>query len=595
MLNKQNPGSDNDQYLLYKESDIINGAEYAPVCQVGPAQEYATHPVAQRRNGGAEAGLSCKTVSIALYGDYKLYQKNAGSLSATQNYLTILFNGVAALYENDGIRVALKQMNVNTSDDLYPTATSTEVLVKFGNEINTNLTADLMQFVTGHTVTTGGGFQHPPLGGLAWLNVLCFSPFYYQDYETYVGPYSMINTAGSAAIPLVPVYSWDISCSTHEFGHSLGSPHTHNCAWNGNNTAIDDCAGTFSSIYADNNCSPATIPANGGTIMSYCHLLSGVGVNFTNGFGPQPAELIRTVVNDATCLSSDHIPRSVLNTANTSIPANGFCINNNELYCYYTKNDFNRSNDELILIMEYNGLDNMNITDLQISMSTTPQYASGLAIDATGHDYVDPTEYASWFTANRNWDINWGQNLTGNIKLSFPFLQRDKEDLNGSNPTMNNSNDSIYVVVYKTSAAAQDPEHATSTEVEVYPLGNAAGDWTFNTNADHHSATINTDQAIFGATIATARKQTDLSVKTFANTDIIKLFPNPAHGSLHWRIDKKTVEVKSVEIIDHLGRKIASYAADNEKQIDITSLTPGIYMLKCITEKGIYLNKFVKH
>src|SRR5690606_8460773 len=130
-----------------------------------------------------------------------------------------------------------------TTNDFYPTASSTEVLTAFGNEIGTNVTADLMQFVTGYT-TTVDGVTYAPLGGLAWIDVLCTTPFYYQNYNTYVGPFSMINTAGSPNIPAVPVYSWDVTCSTHEMGHNLGSPHTHNCAWNGNNTAIDNCAGT---------------------------------------------------------------------------------------------------------------------------------------------------------------------------------------------------------------------------------------------------------------------------------------------------------------------------------------------------------------
>ena len=37
--------------------------------------------------------------------------------------------------------------------------------------------------------------------------------------------------------------------------------------------------------------------------MSYCHLVSA-GINLANGFGPQPAQLIRDRVNGATCLLS---------------------------------------------------------------------------------------------------------------------------------------------------------------------------------------------------------------------------------------------------------------------------------------------------
>src|SRR5690606_21482823 len=86
---------------------------------------------------------------------------------------------------------------------------------------------------------------------------------------------------------------------THEMGHNLGSPHTHACAWNGNNTAIDGCGPTAG--YSEGSCPMAPLPTNGGTIMSYCHLVSGVGINFNNGFGPQPGDLIRDKYNTATC------------------------------------------------------------------------------------------------------------------------------------------------------------------------------------------------------------------------------------------------------------------------------------------------------
>ena len=39
--------------------------------------------------------------------------------------------------------------------------------------------------------------------------------------------------------------------------------------------------------------------------MSYCHLISGVGISFSEGFGPQPSALILANVNSKTCLSFD--------------------------------------------------------------------------------------------------------------------------------------------------------------------------------------------------------------------------------------------------------------------------------------------------
>jgi hypothetical protein len=83
----------------------------------------------------------------------------------------------------------------------------------------------------------------------------------------------------------------------------MGSRHTHACAWNGNNTAIDNCGPTAGYAY-EGSCSGAPTPSNGGTIMSYCHLVGSVGINFSNGFGPQPKAAILAKYNAGTCLTA---------------------------------------------------------------------------------------------------------------------------------------------------------------------------------------------------------------------------------------------------------------------------------------------------
>ncbi|MFZ1687818.1 MAG: fibronectin type III domain-containing protein, partial [Flavobacteriales bacterium] len=110
--------------------------------------------------------------------------------------------------------------------------------------------------------------------------------------------YSGIQSGYSA----VPTYSWSVMVVTHEQGHLLGSRHTHACVWNGNNTAIDGC-GPAAGYGYEGTCSGAPIPSTGGTIMSYCHL-NAVGINFNNGFGPQPLAVITNNVNAAVCLSA---------------------------------------------------------------------------------------------------------------------------------------------------------------------------------------------------------------------------------------------------------------------------------------------------
>lgn len=601
VLNKENPGAQNEHYMLFKESDIIDGDKYTSMCKNESIHENynGAQTLGKRGNNTGDKGANCQVVTIALYGDYKLYQKNQNSLTNTQNYLTTVFNGVAALYENEQIRVALKVLNVNIAQDNYP-ITAPGVLAKFGAEINTNVTANLMQMVTGYT-TTSGGNQYAPLGGLAWLNVLCMTPFAYNynNMPTYVGPFSMINTVGSPNIPLVPVYSWDINCSTHELGHNLGSPHTHECYWNGNGTPIDNCAGTYDVQYADLSCTQAGLPANQGTMMSYCHLLSNIGINFANGFGPQPGDTLRSRIADAVgmgCLSGDYYATAVVDQASQTVVANGFCIDGNKLYCYDTKNDFNRLNDELVLIISNSNIANLDLSNLQISMHTAPTYGTGLAVDASTYTYINGV-FESWYQANRSWSIELNQTLTGTTQFTFPFLVQDKADLTGSFAAMNNINDSMRLVVYKSSAAAQSPETAVAADVQIYNLGTGSNAWIYGTNQYYQTATISSGEPFYGATFATGKhKPSGVGIGNIVNSKLVKLYPNPVSDKLQIALNENAGTIQRLELSDYLGRTLFTQKAKGQEQtIDVKGLAAGVYMIKCVTDKGIYLNKFVKH
>jgi len=597
VLNKENPGAQNENYILFNESDIIDGAQYISLCKNETVHE--NDPGQGQRKTGAftgDKGANCQVVTMALYGDNKLYQKNQNNVTTTQNYLTTVFNGVAALYENDQMRVALKEVNVNTAPDGYPN-TAPGVLAQFGLEINTNVTANLMQMVTGYTVTSGG-IQHPPLGGLAWLGTLCYTPFSYtyNGMPTYIGPFSMINTAGSANLPLVPVYSWDINCSAHEFGHNLGSPHTHNCAWNGNGTAIDGCAGAYDMNYADLACPQAGIP-NEGTIMSYCHLLSNVGVNFANGFGPQPGDSLRKWVAAAAdygCLSGDFYATKVIDVASQTVVANGFCIDGDELYCYDTKNDFDRLNDELVMIIQNSNISTLDLSNLQISMTTVPDYGTGAAIDASAYLYATDL-FDNLYQSNRTWSIVLNQALPGVSQFSFPFLDQDKADLTGSYSAMNELQDSMRLVIYKTATAAQSPDLAVASDVGVYNMGTGASTWTYTANQHYQKATLSYSGPIYGATFVTGKKKPGLSIGNIVNSKLVKLYPNPVSDQLQVTLDETTGNVLGLELMDYLGRTLfVQKAKGHECSIDVKNLAAGVYLIRCTTDKGVYINKFVK-
>lgn len=209
---------------------------------------------------------------------YDIHQ-NKGGVTGAANYITGLFNQVAVLFANDGIDMTLSEVFVWDVPSPFNGSTSGDRLDQFG-QVRTSFNGDL-----GHLVDLAN------LGGVAWLNTLC------NSQPRFRMAYSGVNANYSN----VPTYSWSVNVVAHEAGHNLGSRHTHACAWNGNNTAIDGCGQAAG--YPEGTCPQGPLPTSavGGTVMSYCHLTSS-GIRFANGFGPQPAALMQNRVNSSACL-----------------------------------------------------------------------------------------------------------------------------------------------------------------------------------------------------------------------------------------------------------------------------------------------------
>ncbi|REJ81708.1 MAG: T9SS C-terminal target domain-containing protein [Bacteroidetes bacterium] len=212
--------------------------------------------------------------------NYDVYT-GQGSMSNTTNFALGLFNQSATLYTNDGIPVQLSQLYIWDIPSPY-TATSTLALLNQFKATRTSFSGDLAHLI-GHS---GGG------GVAASTSGICASN----------RTYSMCYSGVHSSYQNVPLYSWSVEVVTHEQGHLMGSRHTHGCVWNGNNTAIDDCGPRAGYPY-EGSCSGAPTPTNGGTIMSYCHL-TGTGINFANGFGPQPTAVIMSRYNSGACLTA---------------------------------------------------------------------------------------------------------------------------------------------------------------------------------------------------------------------------------------------------------------------------------------------------
>jgi len=212
-------------------------------------------------------------VNVYLEVDNSIYTQRGNSSAGVTIFMTGLFNQVATLYANENINLVMSELYIWTGSDPYNSSSSTGNLNAFMNT-RSNFNGDIAHLVS---------FQAS--GGVAYVDVLCATQFAYG--------FSSINNNYQS----VPAYSWSVNVMAHEMGHNFGSQHTHACVWNGNNTAIDACRST------EGGCG-ATVarPGGGGTIMSYCHLTSA-GVNFNNGFGTQPGNLMRNRTYNGSCLS----------------------------------------------------------------------------------------------------------------------------------------------------------------------------------------------------------------------------------------------------------------------------------------------------
>lgn len=206
------------------------------------------------------------------------FLQNSSSVQNTLNWISAVHNNINTLYYNDGVKMSLKKVFIWETADPY-TGDFSDNLYNF--RINRSFfDGDLAHLV-----------NYPSTTSVAFLDSLCG-----EDHYAYSGVNMTYNS--------LPTYSWIIDAMTHEMGHSLGSPHTHDCSWNGNNTPIDGCGPVagYAGVFCDE---VAPLPEGGGTIMSYCHLLSYVGKNFAKGFGEQPSALIRQTIDSKICLSQD--------------------------------------------------------------------------------------------------------------------------------------------------------------------------------------------------------------------------------------------------------------------------------------------------
>lgn len=277
-------------HIIYKDTDLKNIQNFS-CATVDDGQGYTAQQLSYPNANGQDPG---DAVDLYIEAGQSIQNMFGGDITNTMAFLTGVFGQSIVLYANDGIDARISSMFVWTIPDPYVLTNSTGQLNRFRALKGQGAwDGDLGILVENQNVGgVASGFS-----GICAPNTddsLCFAGF------------------AGAAYQNVPIYSWNVFVITHELGHLMGSRHTHACVWNGDNTAIDTCSG-----FTEGSC-PLVIPnpPAGGTIMSYCHL--NVGINFSLGFGPQPAAVILNNI-DAT--------GNCLNPLGTLIPPTAVCTN----------------------------------------------------------------------------------------------------------------------------------------------------------------------------------------------------------------------------------------------------------------------------
>lgn len=279
-------------YLLYQQKDVLK----APGFECHSVDNINQLPLPDGVELKSKAGLRnsvVPTVEIYLECDYKMYLDQGSSTSNTVNFTTGLFNVVAGIFDGAQTDILLSEIKVWTVADPYGATT-----IGSSSGVLANFQCNLTEYNgrVAHLLSTSSS----GLGGIAQL------PYCPTSGEYTSGIYGFSNISNYYDANLNN-YTWTVNVLAHELGHNLGSPHTHACFWNGNNTSIDDCGNKY---YDDrgitpegDNCynpSSPKLPSEG-TVMSYCHLLGSVGIDLSTGFHTQVANQINTVSN---CLSS---------------------------------------------------------------------------------------------------------------------------------------------------------------------------------------------------------------------------------------------------------------------------------------------------
>lgn len=550
-----------EDFVNYSDSKLTGPNPFA--CEVDGLKENQTQrPAFNPNNNHNKKTDNC--VRIYYEAGFGPYTQNGSNTTTTTNWVTAMHNNVTTLYANENVNVALSEVFVWTTTDPYSGSPSA-ILNQF-RTTRTTFNGDLAQLL-----------RNPATTSIAYVNSLC------TDYRySYCGMNFNYQN--------VPTYSWNIEAMTHELGHNLGSPHTHACFWNGNNTAIDGCGPASGN---NEGCTAALPPAGGGTIMSYCHLVSSVGINFANGFGIQPGTLIKNTVDSKGCLGTNC-------TASCPTSITNFNINN------ITQTSANATfTDAASTSWKYKlatgsgtavssgnaSTQSFNFTNLQ----PASYYRLSVGTDCSGPNAFQLSKLfltdGAWCDGTQFLDTGGSTGQYGdNEDLVKTFYPTPGSSMTMTFTTFDLEQGYDFMYVYNGSSTAS-PLFANGNNLSGSTV---PGPFTSTDPSGAITVRFVSDGGVTGN-----GWKVNFSCGVLAVEDIttknnsIDIYPNPAKNMITLSSKER---LKGYKIYDEAGRLVASDSSlkGNKQEINLSSIQTGNYVLTVETEKQTVNKKLIK-
>ena len=501
--------------------------------------------------------LTANCVRVYFEIGYGPYTQNGSNVTTVNNWVTALFNNIKTLYDNENVNIAMSSTFTWTTTDPY-SGQPGAILSQFRTARPT-FNGDLAQLI-----------RNPATTSVAYVDALC---------GTYKYSYCGVNNQNIA----VPTYSWNIEAMTHELGHNLGSPHTHACAWNGNDTAIDGCGPASGN---DEGCNGPLPTTTKGTIMSYCHLVNTVGISFANGFGPQPGDLIRQTIDSKACMSGDcskSCDITLTNMTVTNVTETGATVtvtdNSSTSWKYRVS-----TMDGTIVKSGTTNTKVFNITDLasnvfykfEVGTDCSPLYQRSVIVltgdSWCGKTVTDTGGETGNYSNNENWTKTFYPNdPTQKLKISFTDF---------------NINAGDYIIV-RNGLSTGVPFQGTISGNTLPPdfvSTHATGAITI-TFRSTTGATASGFKANFSCTV--------LAVDDVTNSKDISLSPNPVKNQFTLNGINK---ITAVEVYDISGKLVKQFDAESlsKNTFDVSRLKTGNHVVKIKTANDSFTKNLIK-